>query len=38
MIEEEGNIETQCHFCLETYHFSEAELQSLVNEIKIELN
>jgi len=38
MIAEEGNIETQCHFCLETYDFSEAELQSLVNEIKIQLN
>lgn len=38
MIEEEGNIETQCHFCLETYDFSEAELQGLVNEIKTQLN
>ena len=38
MIEEEGNIETQCHFCLETYDFSETELQGLVNEIKNQLN
>lgn len=33
MIDEVGQIETQCHFCLETYNFSEAELQGLVNEI-----
>ncbi|KGR77463.1 Hsp33 family molecular chaperone HslO [Ureibacillus sinduriensis] len=38
IIEEEGNIETQCHFCLETYDFTEDELQSLVNEIKTQLN
>lgn len=38
MIEEEGSIETQCHFCLETYDFSKTELQDLVNEIKIQLN
>ncbi|MBD8026201.1 Hsp33 family molecular chaperone HslO [Ureibacillus sp. Re31] len=34
MIEEEGQIETQCHFCLETYEFTQNELQSLVDEIK----
>ncbi|RHW38376.1 Hsp33 family molecular chaperone HslO [Lysinibacillus yapensis] len=34
MIEEEGHIETQCHFCLKTYDFSKEELQGLVNEIK----
>ncbi|WP_413364263.1 Hsp33 family molecular chaperone HslO [Lysinibacillus sp. 3P01SB] len=33
MIDEVGQIETQCHFCLETYNFSEAELQGLINEI-----
>ncbi len=33
MIEEQGSIETQCHFCLETYDFSEAELQGLIDEI-----
>ena len=38
MIEEEGKIETQCHFCLETYEFSKEELQALVNEIKIQPN
>lgn len=34
MIDEVGQIETQCHFCLETYNFSEAELQGLIDEIK----
>lgn len=34
MIEEQGAIETQCHFCLETYDFSKEELQGLVNEIQ----
>lgn len=33
MIDEVGQIETQCHFCLETYNFSEAELQELIDEI-----
>ena len=30
MIDEEGGIETQCHFCLETYDFSEAEFKDLL--------
>ena len=34
MIEEQGEIETQCHFCLETYDFSENELQGLIDEIE----
>lgn len=34
MIEEQGSIETQCHFCLETYDFTQAELQGLIDEIK----
>lgn len=33
MIEEQGGIETQCHFCLQTYDFSKEELQGLVDEI-----
>lgn len=33
MIEEQGEIETQCHFCLQTYDFSREELQGLVDEI-----
>lgn len=33
MIEEQGSIETQCHFCLETYDFSQTELQGLIDEI-----
>ena len=33
MIEEQGEIETQCHFCLQTYDFSQQELQGLVDEI-----
>jgi len=33
MIDEQGEIETQCHFCLETYDFSEADLQGLIDEI-----
>lgn len=33
MIDDVGQIETQCHFCLETYNFSEAELQELIDEI-----
>ncbi|KGR87923.1 Hsp33 family molecular chaperone HslO [Lysinibacillus odysseyi] len=33
MIDEVGQIETQCHFCLETYNFSKAELQELIDEI-----
>ncbi|MER1998167.1 MAG: Hsp33 family molecular chaperone HslO [Lysinibacillus sp.] len=34
MIEEQGEIETQCHFCLQTYDFSQAELQGLIDEIQ----
>lgn len=34
MIEEQGDIETQCHFCLQTYDFSQAELQGLIDEIQ----
>lgn len=37
MIDEVGHIETQCHFCLETYHFSEVELQGLIDEINSQL-
>ncbi|MGM9950492.1 MAG: Hsp33 family molecular chaperone HslO [Lysinibacillus sp.] len=34
MIDEMGQIETQCHFCLETYDFSKEELQGLIAEIQ----
>lgn len=34
MIEEQGEIETQCHFCLQTYDFSQVELQGLIDEIQ----
>ena len=34
MIEEQGEIETQCHFCLQTYDFSQQELQGLIDEIQ----
>lgn len=34
MIEEDGQAEAQCHFCLETYHFSKEELEGFVNEIQ----
>ncbi|WP_332650609.1 Hsp33 family molecular chaperone HslO [Lysinibacillus sp. 54212] len=33
MIDEVGQIETQCHFCLETYDFSKTELEGLIDEI-----
>ena len=34
MIEEDGQAEAHCHFCLETYHFSKEELEGFVNEIQ----
>lgn len=33
MIEEQGMAEAQCHFCLETYHYSKAELEALIDEL-----
>lgn len=33
MIDEDGKAEAQCHFCLETYDFSQDELEGLINEI-----
>ena len=33
MIEEQGMAETQCHFCLEKYHYSKAELEALIDEL-----
>lgn len=33
MIEEQGMAEAQCHFCLETYHYSKEELESLIDEL-----
>lgn len=34
MIEEDGQAEAQCHFCLENYHFTKEELEGFVNEIQ----
>ncbi|MCZ8538519.1 MULTISPECIES: Hsp33 family molecular chaperone HslO [Paenisporosarcina] len=34
MIEEDGSAEAQCHFCMETYHYSQEELESYIDEIK----
>lgn len=34
MIEDDGQAEAQCHFCMETYHYSEAELEAYIDEIK----
>ncbi|AMO87515.1 molecular chaperone Hsp33 [Solibacillus kalamii] len=34
MIDEDGQAEAQCHFCLETYHFDKSELEGFVNEIQ----
>ncbi|MGN7478881.1 Hsp33 family molecular chaperone HslO [Solibacillus silvestris] len=34
MIDEDGEAEAQCHFCLETYHFDKNELEGFVNEIQ----
>lgn len=33
MIDEDGQAEAQCHFCLEQYTFDERELQGLIDEI-----
>lgn len=33
MINEDGKAEAQCHFCLETYDFSQDELEGFINEI-----
>lgn len=34
MIDEDGMAEAQCHFCLETYHYSKEELESFINELQ----
>lgn len=34
MIDEDGQAEAQCHFCLETYHFDKGELEGFINEIQ----
>ena len=34
MIETDGGIEAQCHFCNEAYAFSEEELEELKKEAK----
>ena len=35
MIEEDGGAEAQCHFCMETYEYSQQELESFIDEIKL---
>lgn len=34
MIDEDGQAEAQCHFCLEKYHFDKQELEGFIDEIK----
>ncbi|HEY9582483.1 MAG TPA: Hsp33 family molecular chaperone HslO, partial [Savagea sp.] len=34
MIEENGEAEAECHFCLEKYHYSQEELEQLLNEAR----
>lgn len=34
MIEEDGGAEAQCHFCMEKYHFTAEELQSIIDSIE----
>ncbi|TWT06234.1 Hsp33 family molecular chaperone HslO [Planomicrobium sp. CPCC 101079] len=34
MIEQDGMAEAQCHFCLETYHYSQKELEAFINELQ----
>lgn len=34
MIEENGEAEAECHFCLEKYHYSKEELEQLLNEAR----
>ncbi|WP_301109252.1 Hsp33 family molecular chaperone HslO [Sporosarcina sp.] len=34
MIDEDHGAEAQCHFCLETYQYSEQELKGYINEIQ----
>lgn len=34
MIDDDGKAEAQCHFCMETYHYSQEELESFIDEIK----
>lgn len=33
MIDEDGMAEAQCHFCLETYHYSREELEGFIDEL-----
>ena len=35
MIDEDGMAEAQCHFCLETYHYSKEELETFINELQL---
>lgn len=34
IINEEGEAETQCHFCLETYSYSKEELEAMIDELQ----
>lgn len=35
MIDQDGMAEAQCHFCLETYHYSKEELETFINELQL---
>jgi molecular chaperone Hsp33 len=32
LLEEDGKIDTVCHFCTETYHFNKSDLKKLIEE------
>ena len=34
MMEEDGQAEAQCHFCLETYQFPKEELEGFIDELR----
>ena len=34
MIDEDGQAEAQCHFCLEKYLFPKEELEGFIDEIR----
>ena len=34
MIEEDGQAEANCHFCLETYVYPKEELEGFIDEIR----
>ena len=36
MIDEDGGAEAECHFCLQKYQYSLAELEGFIREIETE--